>query len=78
MLRRILIGVIRVYQVGISPWTPAMCRFAPTCSGYAIDAIDTHGVARGVWLGMKRVGRCHPWGGFGWDPVPTRIDRQAP
>jgi len=78
VLRRILIGVIRVYQVGISPWTPATFRFAPTCSGYAIDAIDTHGVARGVWLGMKRVGRCHPWGGFGWDPVPTRIDRQAP
>ena len=77
MLRRILIGVIRVYQVGISPWTPATCRFTPTCSGYAIEAIGTHGVVRGAWLTMKRMGRCHPWGGFGWDPVPTRIDRRA-
>jgi len=77
VLRRILINVIRVYQMGISPWTPATCRFTPTCSEYAIEAIGTHGVARGSWLTMKRVGRCHPWGGFGLDPVPPRINRQA-
>ena len=77
MLRRILIGVIRVYQIGISPSTPATCRFTPTCSAYAIEAIGTHGVARGGWLTVKRVGRCHPWGGFGMDPVPPRIDRRA-
>jgi len=74
VLKRILVGVIRVYQIGISPWTPATCRFTPTCSAYAIEAIRTHGAARGVWLTMKRVGRCHPWGSFGWDPVPTRIN----
>ena len=77
MLRRILIGVIRVYQMAISPWTPATCRFTPTCSAYAIDAIGTHGVARGGWLTVKRVGRCHPWGGLGLDPVPPRINRQS-
>lgn len=77
MLRRILIGVIRVYQMAISPWTPTACRFMPTCSTYAMDAIDAHGVARGGLLAVKRVGRCHPWGGFGMDPVPPRIDRQA-
>ena len=77
MLRRILIGFIRVYQMGVSPWTPATCRFSPTCSAYAIEAIGTHGVARGGWLTMKRVGRCHPWGGVGFDPVPSRINRRA-
>ena len=77
MRRRILIGLIRVYQVAISPWTPATCRFTPTCSSYAIEAIRTHGATRGGWLTMKRVGRCHPWGSFGWDPVPTRIDSRA-
>ena len=77
MLRRIIIGVIRVYQIGISPWTPATCRFTPTCSAYSIAAIGTHGVARGGWLAVKRVGRCHPWGGFGMDPVPPRINRKA-
>jgi len=77
VLRRILIGVIRVYQMAISPWTPAACRFTPTCSRYAMDAIDTHGVARGGLLAVKRVGRCHPWGGFGMDPVPPRIARRA-
>ena len=77
MLGRILIGVIHVYQMGISPWIPARCRFSPTCSAYAIDAIRMHGGARGGWLTLKRVSRCHPWGSFGWDPVPTRIDRRA-
>ena len=77
MLRRIIIGMIRVYQIGISPWTLATCRFTPTCSSFAIEAIGTHGVARGGWLAVKRVGRCHPWGGFGMDPVPPCIDRRA-
>jgi len=77
VLRRILIGVIRVYQIAISPWTLATCRFTPTCSAYAMEAIGTHGAAHGGWLAMKRVGRCHPWGGLGIDPVPPRIDGQA-
>ncbi len=70
MLGRILIGLIRVYQVGVSPWTPANCRFIPTCSAYAAEAIRTQGAGRGILLAIRRIGRCHPWGGHGYDPVP--------
>ncbi len=70
MLRRFLIAFVRLYQVAISSWTPAACRFTPTCSAYAIEALQAHGSARGSWLALKRIGRCHPWGGFGFDPVP--------
>ena len=70
MLRRALVGLIRLYQVGISAWTPATCRFTPTCSAYAIDALNKHGAARGSWLAFRRLMRCHPWGGQGYDPVP--------
>jgi uncharacterized protein len=68
---RSLIGLIRLYQAGISSWTPATCRFSPTCSGYAIEAIRAHGSARGSWMALRRVARCHPWGGHGYDPVPA-------
>ena len=70
MLARILIGAVRLYQLVISPWTPASCRFTPTCSAYAIGALQEHGALRGTWLTLRRVGRCHPWGGSGYDPVP--------
>lgn len=70
MLRRAIIGLIRLYQVAISPWTPASCRFTPTCSAYAAEAVERHGALRGSWLALKRLGRCHPWGGSGYDPVP--------
>jgi putative membrane protein insertion efficiency factor len=70
MLRAALVGLIRVYQVGISSWTPAACRFTPTCSAYAIQALERHGVRRGGWLAVRRLLRCHPWGGQGFDPVP--------
>lgn len=70
MLGRILIGAVRFYQLAISPWTPASCRFTPTCSAYAIGALEEHGALRGAWLALRRIGRCHPWGGFGYDPVP--------
>jgi putative membrane protein insertion efficiency factor len=63
-------GLIRLYQVGISSWTPASCRFTPTCSAYAIEALDRHGVVKGSWLALRRLLRCHPWGGKGFDPVP--------
>lgn len=69
-MRRVLIGLIRLYQVGISSWTPASCRFTPTCSAYAIEALERHGAARGGWLALRRLLRCHPWGGMGYDPVP--------
>ena len=70
MLKRALVGVIRLYQVGISAWTPATCRFTPTCSAYAIQALERHGAGRGSWLAFRRLMRCHPWGGQGYDPVP--------
>ena len=71
MLTRLLIALVRFYQAAISPWTPAACRYTPTCSAYAIDALREHGSLRGTWLALRRLARCHPWGGFGYDPVPT-------
>lgn len=76
MLARILIGVVRFYQLAISPWLPAACRYTPTCSAYAIDALREHGAVRGTWLAARRLARCHPWGGFGWDPVPSATPAQ--
>ena len=70
MLERFLIALIRFYRAAISPWTPPSCRYQPTCSAYALEAIQVHGAVRGGWLAMKRIGRCHPWGGHGCDPVP--------
>lgn len=74
MLRRAVIFLlclpIRFYQVCISPMTPPSCRFTPTCSQYAIEAIRRHGPLRGSWLALRRILRCHPWGGSGYDPVP--------
>ena len=63
-------GMIRFYRNGISPFTPPSCRFQPTCSEYAYEAIETYGAVRGSWMGLRRILRCHPWGGSGWDPVP--------
>ncbi|TVP56369.1 MAG: membrane protein insertion efficiency factor YidD [Gemmatimonadales bacterium] len=70
MLRTVVIQLIRFYQAAISPYTPPSCRFTPTCSSYAIEAVDRFGVLRGGWLFIRRFGRCHPWGGEGYDPVP--------
>jgi putative membrane protein insertion efficiency factor len=64
------IALIRFYQKCISPLTPPACRYTPTCSQYAIEAIRKHGVVKGCWLAAKRIARCHPWGGSGYDPVP--------
>jgi putative membrane protein insertion efficiency factor len=65
-----LIQLVRLYRVAISPWLGANCRFDPTCSSYAIEALQRHGILKGSWLAMRRIGRCHPWGGSGYDPVP--------
>jgi putative membrane protein insertion efficiency factor len=67
---KVLIGLVRFYQQGISPYTPAACRYTPTCSQYMVEAIKKHGPVKGAWLGLKRIGSCHPWGGSGYDPVP--------
>lgn len=70
LLSRLLIIPIRFYQLCISPMFPASCRFTPTCSQYAIEAIRKHGPLKGLWLAIRRLLRCHPWGGSGYDPVP--------
>ncbi len=67
---RIMLLVIRVYQATLSPLVGRHCRFQPTCSCYAAEAITRHGAWRGGRLAMRRLARCHPWGGAGWDPVP--------
>lgn len=76
--RALLVGLIRVYQYGISPILPRSCRFAPTCSEYARQAIIRHGVILGCGLAAWRLLRCHPWGGCGDDPVPERIAWSGP
>lgn len=65
-----LIGLVRFYQLCISPLTPPSCRFTPTCSQYALEALRKHGLLKGGWLTLRRLARCHPWGGSGYDPVP--------
>ena len=67
---KLLILPIRFYQRFISPLTPPACRYTPTCSQYAVEAIRRHGPVRGLWLAIKRISRCHPWVGSGYDPVP--------
>lgn len=73
-LKKILITpfllLFRFYQVAISPFTPATCRFEPTCSQYSIEALKKHGLLKGSWLAFKRIISCHPWGKSGYDPVP--------
>lgn len=70
ILTSILLLPIYFYRACISPFTPPSCRFAPTCSQYAIEALRKHGPFKGLWLAVRRILRCHPWGGSGYDPVP--------
>ncbi|MCU0390573.1 MAG: membrane protein insertion efficiency factor YidD [Thermoflexibacter sp.] len=70
MVSKILIGLVKGYQLFISPLKPPTCRFTPTCSQYMIEAIRKHGAWKGFRLGLTRLRRCHPWGGSGYDPVP--------
>lgn len=69
-MKRLFIWPIRLWQVTVSAVLPPSCRFTPSCSAYAIAAIERHGLAKGGWLAMRRIARCHPWGGAGYDPVP--------
>jgi len=73
MLKKLFILPIRFYQYSISPLLGTNCRHTPTCSHYAIEAIEEWGVVKGMWLGIKRIARCHPWGTHGYDPVPKRV-----
>ncbi|MBL7833400.1 MAG: membrane protein insertion efficiency factor YidD [Cyclobacteriaceae bacterium] len=70
MLKKLFILPIRFYQIAISPYLGSNCRHTPSCSQYAIEAIRELGVIKGIWLGTKRIARCHPWGTHGYDPVP--------
>ncbi|MEM0997653.1 MAG: membrane protein insertion efficiency factor YidD [Bacteroidota bacterium] len=70
ILSFILIGFVRIYQGLISPLFPPSCRYTPTCSQYAIEAFRKHGPFRGMYLTVRRVGSCNPWGGHGHDPIP--------
>ncbi len=63
------VKVIRVYQQAVSPYLPSMCRFEPSCSQYTAEAVERYGIVRGSWLGLKRISRCRPMGGQGYDPV---------
>ena len=66
-------GLIRFYQLCLSHFCAGSCRYLPSCSDYAMEAVGTHGALRGGWLGLRRIMRCHPWGGDGYDPVPTAM-----
>ena len=71
-----LILLVRFYQTAISPFTPASCRYSPTCSHYTIESLQKHGLFSGGWLALKRIFSCHPWGGSGYDPVPEKIKKE--
>ena len=75
-LARALRSLIRIYQ-RLFAYRASPCRFMPTCSSYAVEAVETHGATRGVWLALRRVARCHPWGGHGYDPVPPPRGRAS-
>ncbi len=71
-MKYLLIGVLRAYRMLISPIYGQVCRYHPSCSAYALEAVTVHGSLRGSWLGVRRVARCHPWAAGGYDPVPPR------
>jgi hypothetical protein len=77
MVARGILLLIRFYRVAISPMLPPACRYTPTCSAYAEEAVRRFGAGRGSWLAARRLARCHPWGGSGYDPVPEARDRAA-
>lgn len=76
-MKTLLIGLLKVYRAVISPLYGQVCRYHPSCSAYALDAVSTHGAARGSWLAVRRLGRCHPWSPGGYDPVPPRSSRAS-
>jgi len=76
MFKKIFILPIRFYQSAISPHLGNNCRYTPTCSQYMLESINEWGILKGIWLGTKRIGRCHPWAGHGHDPVPKKETKE--
>ncbi len=76
LLQSFFLLLVKIYQIGISPYFPSACRYQPTCSGYMKEALIEHGPFKGLWLGLKRIGRCHPWGSCGYDPVPPNPNKK--
>ena len=76
-LRSLMLALVGVYRYGISPFLPPSCRYWPSCSCYAQEAIGRHGAFKGGWLTLKRLARCNPWGGWGYDPVPPHCEHQG-
>lgn len=77
IIKYIFIFPVKIYQWVLSPFFANSCRFTPSCSNYMIEAIQVHGVIKGIWLGTKRISRCHPWGGYGYDPVPKKENKNS-
>jgi uncharacterized protein len=77
-MKYVLIWLLKGYRFAISPLYGQVCRYHPTCSAYALEAVQSHGAVRGTWLAMRRVARCHPWAAGGLDPVPPAKDRTPP
>ena len=77
-LKWVLKGVVRLYQLLISPWLGQNCRYEPTCSAYALTALERFGPLQGSWIAVKRIARCHPFGGTGYDPVPEARTKDKP
>jgi putative membrane protein insertion efficiency factor len=77
-MKHLLIGLLKVYRFAISPLYGPVCRYHPTCSAYALEAVTEHGSLRGSWLAVRRVLRCHPWAAGGYDPVPPREPAPTP
>jgi hypothetical protein len=75
-MKTVLVVLIRLYQLTLSSLMGRQCRFLPTCSEYAVEAIDKHGALKGSWLAVRRILRCHPWGGHGFDPVPEPTQKK--
>ena len=72
----LLIKIIKIYQLFISPYLGNNCRYLPTCSEYSTQSIKEHGVIKGITLSIKRIAKCHPWGGHGYDPVPKKVEEK--
>ena len=76
-MKHVLVWLLKGYRFAISPLYGQVCRYHPTCSAYALEAVETHGALRGTWLAARRVARCHPWAAGGLDPVPPRTNHRS-